>query len=495
MAIPDIEKTAESSTSSVLSGPGEENISPALVQRVEDLGLRIYDGDIVDWGSQSAAHPRNWPLRKKLCNTACIFLLDSFRCVDSLDCALVFEICAVELIAAEPAAAEYGVSNAQSLIAVSLMYGLGEALGSIVIPPYTEAFGRKPTYLVAAFLLPISCLMTGTIHSVVGAYVGRFVMGATGSVSATVVVGSLEDMWESRAQGWAIYAWVLTAGLGVALGRWLYIIGTIISSLILFLLLFSTSETRSNVLLTQHLRTLQSPLRSPTPTHQIPTFRTFCRESIILPLHLFITSPLILLTSTLASLSFSLIFLFTEALPVILLPYNFTSTTYSLGFVAFAIGMLIGIPVRVVEFRWLGRKEKERELTPEDKIGGFVTGAGALVGGLWIMAWGTGVGVGWWLPMLGLGALGLAANEVEFALGGYLTDAYTTHAASAFAAYSTLRAILSGVFPLFAKHMYQELGVHVAGTILAAVATAWLVTPWVLWRWGGRLRGMRRGVV
>lgn len=107
---------------------------------------------------------------------------------------------------------------------------------------------------------------------------------------------------------------------------------------------------------------------------------------------------------------------------MILSPYNFTSTTYTLGFVAFAIGMLIGIPVRVLEFRWLGRKEKERELTPEDRIGGFVTGAGALVGGLWILAWGTGMGVGWWLPMLGLGALGFAANEVEFALGRYLTD-------------------------------------------------------------------------
>jgi hypothetical protein len=90
MSIPDIEKTAESSTSSVLSGPGEENISPALVQRVEDLGLRIYDGEFVDWHSESPAHPRNWSLKKKLCNTAWIFLLDSFRCVDSLDRGLVF---------------------------------------------------------------------------------------------------------------------------------------------------------------------------------------------------------------------------------------------------------------------------------------------------------------------------------------------------------------------------------------------------------------------
>ncbi|PQE13050.1 hypothetical protein CJF30_00002951 [Rutstroemia sp. NJR-2017a BBW] len=82
MSIPDIEKTAaESSTTSVLSGtslPDGEIISPALVQKVEDLGLRIYDGDVVDWHSQSPGHPRNWPLRKKLCNTAWIFLLDSF---------------------------------------------------------------------------------------------------------------------------------------------------------------------------------------------------------------------------------------------------------------------------------------------------------------------------------------------------------------------------------------------------------------------------------
>jgi hypothetical protein len=81
----DLEKTAASLTSSVLSGtlvPGEESISPALVRRVEYLGLRVYDGNVVDWHSESPTHPRNWPLRKKLGNTAWIFLLDSFRCVE-----------------------------------------------------------------------------------------------------------------------------------------------------------------------------------------------------------------------------------------------------------------------------------------------------------------------------------------------------------------------------------------------------------------------------
>lgn len=97
-------------------------------------------------------------------------------------------------------------------------YGIGEALGSVVFPPYSEAFGRKPILIFAALFLPISCLITGLVPSIAGAYIGRFIMGATASVPATVIVGSLEDMWEPSTQGHAIYAWVLLAGLGVALG-------------------------------------------------------------------------------------------------------------------------------------------------------------------------------------------------------------------------------------------------------------------------------------
>ncbi|TGO57215.1 hypothetical protein BOTNAR_0206g00020 [Botryotinia narcissicola] len=389
------------------------------------------------------------------------------------------------------------------------MYGIGGALGSIIFPPYSEAFGRKPILIFAAILLPISCMITGLVPSLAGVYIGRFIMGATISIPSTINVGSLEDMWEPATQGHAIYAWVLSAGLGAALGpiygtyvtsvlgwRWLYHIGSIVSVCILGILLLGISETRPSKLLGNHLIAIQScagtlKLRTKTADDHVPDFHTFCQSAIIQPAKIFFQEPIILTMATLSAIAFSLLFLFTESLDIVFKPYGFSQTSYSLAFIAYAIGMIFGIPVRLVEFFHLKKRAETKELEPEDKIIGFATGAPALAAGLWLMAWTTPPlvhGIDWVVPMIGLAGAGFAANEIEYALGNYLADTYTVYASSAFAAYSTLRALLSGMFPLFADRMYNGLGSNVAGSILAGVATLWLISPYVFIKYGKTLR-------
>lgn len=56
-------------------------------------------------------------------------------------------------------------------------------------------------------------------------------------------------------------------------------------------------------------------------------------------------------------------------------------------------------------------------------------------------------------------------------LAGYLTDTYTSHAASANASLSFLRAVLSGILPLFGHSMFSGLGPNHAMFVLAGLAT------------------------
>ncbi|KAF7853559.1 uncharacterized protein EAF02_011864 [Botrytis sinoallii] len=498
----DIEKPTESLATSDLSEAslptGVDSISNIL-QRIDELGLQLSDDNVIDWLPKNQNHPRNWPLKRKLVNTACIFLLDTFGAL----------LESGGLVAATRAATEYGISQNQSLIAFSLMYGIGGALGSIIFPPYSEAFGRKPILIFAALLLPLSCMITGLVPSIAGVYIGRFIMGATISIPSTINVGSLEDIWEPATQGHAIYAWVLSAGLGAALGpiygtyvtsvlgwRWLYHIGSIVSVCILVVLLIGISETRPSKLLGDHLIAIQScagtlKLRTQTADDHVPDFHTFCQSAIIQPAKIFFQEPIILTMATLSAIAFSLLFLFTESLDIVFKPYGFSQTSYSLAFLAYAIGMIFGIPVRLVEFFHLKKRAETKELEPEDKIIGFATGAPALAAGLWLMAWTTPPlvhGIDWVVPMIGLAGAGFAANEIEYALGNYLADTYTVYASSAFAAYSTLRALLSGIFPLFADRMYNGLGSNVAGSILAGVATLWLISPYIFMKYGKTLR-------
>lgn len=81
----DNEKPAEPLATSNLSEAslpmGVDSISNIL-QKLDDLGLQLSDDHIIDWLPKNQNHPRNWPLKRKLANTACIFLLDTFGCVN-----------------------------------------------------------------------------------------------------------------------------------------------------------------------------------------------------------------------------------------------------------------------------------------------------------------------------------------------------------------------------------------------------------------------------
>jgi hypothetical protein len=190
-------------------------------------------------------------------------------------------------------------------------------------------------------------------------------------------------------------------------------------------------ETRPSKILGGHLKSLKLhagklELRTKTVDDKIPDFQTFCQSAIIQPAKLFFEEPIIFTMATLSAIAFSLVFLFTEVLDIVFAPLGFSDTSYTLAFVAYLVGMFVGIPVRWLESRKLHRLSEEKgKLEPEDRITGFATGAPALAVGLWILAWSTPPlvhNIHWIVPMIGVAGTGFAANEIEYALGNYLTD-------------------------------------------------------------------------
>jgi len=77
----------------------------------------------------------------------------------------------------------------------------------------------------------------------------------------------------------------------------------------------------------------------------------------------------------------------------------------------------------------------------------------------------------------------------------YIVDAFPDHTASAGAASMLPRNIFAFAFPIFAPALYTSLGYGIGNTILAAIAMALGVpAPFILWKYGGRLRS-KGGVV
>lgn len=130
-------------------------------------------------------------------------------------------------------------------------------------------------------------------------------------------------------------------------------------------------------------------------------------------------------------------------------------------------------------------------MEPEDKLFGFLIGTPILALAFW---WFSGTipplvtKVTPALSMLALFPIGFVVVEFDYVLTGYLTDNYASHSASANAPLCFLRAILSGVYPLFGRTMFESLGANIATFILAAITTLYCGVAYVFWRHGAKIR-------
>lgn len=70
----------------------------------------------------------------------------------------------------------------------------------------------------------------------------------------------------------------------------------------------------------------------------------------------------------------------------------------------------------------------------------------------------------------------------------YLVDAYLMFAASAIAGNTFLRSLCGAGFPLFARQMFDGMGIQWAGTLLGCVALLLVPIPFAFWRWGAQIR-------
>lgn len=74
----------------------------------------------------------------------------------------------------------------------------------------------------------------------------------------------------------------------------------------------------------------------------------------------------------------------------------------------------------------------------------------------------------------------------------YLVDAFTIHASSAIAANTVLRSLFEAILPLAGQPMYKALGLGWGNSLLAFIALAMIPIPFILIKYGERLRTSER---
>lgn len=277
--------------------------------------------------------------------------------------------------------------------------------------------------------------------------------------------------------------------------KWVYYVAASVTAIISLALIF-IRESRPSLLLEREVAKVRketgiSTLKALNPDHT-PDLRTFARQAFFRPVQLFFTEPIVCMVSIMSAVAFAIIYLFTEALPLVYEAMGFSEESSSLPFIAMFIGLLLGLLTRIKDYHTILKHEAQNiTLEPEAKLLGFSIGAPMLAGGLWLFAWTIPPlvpNVNWAVSAIGLVLVGYACNEFDAVLAGYLADSYLTYAASGYAALAMLRSLMSGAFPLFAQQMFDGLGSNVAASIIAAVATVFCIVPPIFTRYGKRIR-------
>lgn len=159
--------------------------------------------------SYGSYHPRNWPARRKAWIISILVFLEFFVTI----------IATTGSAAVHYALSDFPDDSKKALMASFVStYSFGQAVGSILIPQFTEPFGRRQFYLWSTGAFSVTCVITGVTPSIVGVAFGRFLGGLASAVPAVVVAGSVEDLFNEQSRIWLIWLWNCLTVAGQVLG-------------------------------------------------------------------------------------------------------------------------------------------------------------------------------------------------------------------------------------------------------------------------------------
>lgn len=173
---------------------------PAVLEALSKEHLIINENHRVDFAHGSPAHPRQWKLPRKLYDSAIIYLLEFMTTIMSNAGSSI----------AVPASRHMGASVDLSLFSLVTVYMIGQAIGGLVFPPITEVIGSRSIYAWSISMYGAFCWQIGFRPFLPSIIIARFLCGMLSAMPSCVAVGSLENMWDSRARIWAISAWVVS---------------------------------------------------------------------------------------------------------------------------------------------------------------------------------------------------------------------------------------------------------------------------------------------
>ncbi|KEF62595.1 uncharacterized protein A1O9_00568 [Exophiala aquamarina CBS 119918] len=386
-------------------------------------------------------------------------------------------------------------------------YLFGLAVGSLILAPIAETYGRRPVYTMGLLVFAILVLPVSLVHSMDAIIVLRFFSAIFGSATIANAPGTIADMVSDEYRAVAFSIWSIGPMNGPVIGpvlggyitqykgwrftNWVILIWAGVS----FLLLVTVRETYSPVLLQRKAAKLRKDNDDSRywSRYDIKVgFIELMKINLSRPFIMAVTEPICIFWNAYISLIYGILYLCFVAYPIVFTEERGWSVGMTgLSFVGIGIGSMIAIilatPIkRMIESHKL---DEDGTLPPESMMSIVCIGSILVpIGQLWFSWTCYPVSIHWALPIAAGIPFGFGNCVVFIYAGNYLAYSYGIYAASAMAGNAVLRSFIGGTLPLAGPAMYAAMGPNWAGTLLGLLEVAIIPIPFLFYKYGHRIR-------
>ncbi|KAI5457320.1 major facilitator superfamily [Mariannaea sp. PMI_226] len=450
-------------------------------------------------GPDDPLHSQNWPMRKKVTIASIL----AYTTVTSTFTSSIFSA------ATSHVAAQFHVGLEVGLLGTTL-YVLGFAVGPTLWAPLSELKGRRLPVVIAMFGFSIFSIGSATGKDIQTVLICRFFAGFFAACPLAVVAAIFSDMFDNRSRGTAIAVFSVTVFTGPLLApfiggfivtshlgwRWTEYISSFMGFSAFVLDLFFLKETYPPVILIEKAAELRRRTKNwgiHAKQEEIEVdFRELVTKNFSRPLRLLFTEPIILAITIYMSFIYGLLYLFLTAYSLVFVGvHGFTPGVAGLTFFGMILGELIAGLAVILQQPWYLRKLAANNgiPVPEWRLPSIMVGGIAFAIGIFWFGWtGYHKDILWVAPTLSGLFTGFGLMSIFLQCLNYIVDSYLMFAASAIAGNTLLRSTCGAVFPLFARQMFDGMGIQWASTLLGCVALALVPIPFIFYKYGAKLR-------
>ncbi|KAK4944032.1 hypothetical protein LTR10_016553 [Elasticomyces elasticus] len=487
--------TSASSANNLNSGDGD-GARTSQGHFVEG-GKDVY---LVDWyGPDDPENPQNWSSNWKLLVTLQICVLN-----------FAFYIASSIYVPGEPSImAEFGVSETVATLGLSL-FTLGYGTGPMFLSPLSEmpTIGRSGIYFWTFLFFVLLQLPTGYAVNMPMFLVFRYITGFLGSPALATGGATIADMYDPARVAYGICIWgffgIASPVFGPLLGSfvapakgWRWTIWTFtylcaVAAVMLFFLMPETSAAKILYRRAKRLRKATGNKRLKSQSEIDAAHHTLRDDLVVLGRAFTLTffEPIVFLWDLYTALLYGVLFTWFESFPLVFGGvYGFDTQEQGLVFLGIFVGGLVTLPLFMLWIRHgIVPKFTQPTFKPEMVLPPAFFGAASLPICLFWYGWSARKSVHWMVPIVGSSFFAIGIITLFNPVMTYLGIAYPKYAASIFAGNALFRASFGAIFPLFARQLFQRLGIGPGNSLLAGIAVCFMPLPYIFYKNGVKIR-------